>query len=875
MKEIENFSGERVPPQNIEAEEAIVGGILLDPEAIGRVIEFLEPSSFYVPAHGTIYRAAMTLHCVGKPTDLLTVMDWLENNKLLESIGGQAKLVELVDRTVSAVNIDALADLVKDKAIRRQLIQAGTEIIQLGFSTADPLPEVLDQAEQKIFNLTQMRAVQGPVPVSEIVIKAYQEIEERHESHEMPGLKADFADLDAMLGGFQRADLIIIAGRPSMGKTAFSLNVAYNIAKLHQLPVLVFSLEMSKEQLVHRLLSSESGVDSNRLRAGRVEPKEWEKIFSAIQSISELPIFIDDSPNPPLMEMRSHARRLQAEHGGQLGLILIDYLQLMEGSSDNRVQEISKITRGLKGLARELNVPTIALSQLSRSVEARTNKRPMMSDLRESGCLAGDSLVTLADSGLEVPIAELVGKSGFAVWGLNVETMKQERAIVTNAFCTGVKPVWKMTTAAGNSIEATANHKFYTAKGWQRLDELCVGDSIAMVRSIPATGQRTMSDAELALLGHLIGDGCTLPRHAIQYTTREIDLAELVAMLAKEVFGDEVNPRINAERDWYQVHLPASYRLIHNVKNPITKWLEDLNVFGLRFHEKFIPPVVFSQPSEAIALFLRHLWATGGCIKPTKGKKCLYPAIYYVSSSEKLTRGVRSLLLRLNINAAVRVISQGKKGRLQYQIWLGGKSDLEIFANVIGAVGNYNKSSLEEVKLYLSNANGGNRNRDLIPNELWQTQVNIAQKYLNLTAKQMQDRLGIRYSGTTDYKYDITRERLSQVGNILEADEILKLAISDIYWDKVKEMSFFGDKMVYDLTVENLENFAAQGFYLHNSIEQDADLIMMLYRDAYYNPDTPDRDTTEIIITKHRNGPTGTVKLVFDPALTKFKNIMH
>ncbi|MEG4987593.1 replicative DNA helicase [Microcoleus sp. BR0-C5] len=861
-------------PTNIEAEEAILGGILIDPEAISRIAELLRPEFFAITAHQVIYRSALGLFLQGQPTDLMTVTTSLTDRNQLEQVGGLTKLAQLVDRTVSAVNIDQYAVLVEDKYQRRKLIEAGNNIVQLGYETATPLETVLDRAEQEIFSITQERPQQDLVSIGETLNQTFQDLENRNEGLTLPGIPCGFYDLDAMTGGFQRSDLIIVAARPAMGKTAFCTNIAHHIAAGQQkLPVAVFSLEMSKEQLVQRILSSEAKIESNRLRSGRISQNEWEPISTAIGNLSELPLFIDDTPNITVTEIRSKVRRLQAEQGGTLGLVLLDYLQLMEGSSDNRVQELSRITRSLKGLARELNVPIIALSQLSRGVEARTNKRPMMSDLRESGCLGGDSLVTLADSGLEVPIRDLVGKSGFAVWGLNSDTLKQEKAMVTNAFCTGVKPVWEMTTCLGNSITATGNHKFFTSDGWKRLDELKIGDRIATPRSIPCTEVQTMGNAELALLGHLIGDGCTLPRHTIQYRTRELDLAELVAHLAREVFGDKINPRIKRERDWYQVYLSASYRLAPNIKNQITKWLEQLEIFGLRSHEKFIPSLVFTQPQESIALFLRHLWATDGCIKPTKGKKCLYPAIYYASSSEKLARGVRSLLLRLNINAAVRVISQGKKGRAQYQVWLGGKSDIEIFANVIGAVGNYKKSSLEEVKIYLNNADSGKTNRDLIPNELWRTQVNLAQKRLGLTVKQMQDCLGMRYSATTDYKCDIGRERAYQLGNILDAEEIFKLAVSDIYWDKVREINFCGEEMVYDMTVENIESFATQGLYAHNSIEQDADLVIMLYRDEYYNPDSPDRGIAEVIITKHRNGPTGIIKLLFDAQFTCFRNL--
>lgn len=379
-----------IPPQNIAAEESILGGIMLDSEAMGRVVDLLSPAAFYVSAYQEIYRAALMLHHAGKPTDFMSVTSWLYDHNLLEKVGGENKIAQLIERTVSAVNIDRYAALVVDKYLRRQLIQAGNEIVQLGYEISMELDSVLDQAEQKIFSLTQVRPQEGLVPISETLIQTFQEIETLHEGLALPGIPSHFYDLDALTGGFGRSDLIVVAGRPSMGKTSFALAIARNIA--NQFPVAIFSLEMSKAQLVQRLLASESGVESNYLRTGRITQNQWEPLSQALGTLSELPIYIEDMPNPTVMQMRSNLRRLQAEQGGMLGLVLIDYLQLMEGSgSDNRVQELSRITRSLKGLARELNTPVVALSQLSRGVEARTNKRPMMSDLRESGSIEQDA----------------------------------------------------------------------------------------------------------------------------------------------------------------------------------------------------------------------------------------------------------------------------------------------------------------------------------------------------------------------------------------------------------------------------------------------------------------------------------------------------
>ncbi len=381
-----------LPPANIEAEEAILGGILLDPEAMGRIAELLVKDAFYVLAHQEIYNAALVLQGKGKPTDLMSVSVYLSDRNLLEKVGGTTKLAQLLNRTVSAVNIDRYANLVMEKYIRRELIVSGHEIVDLGYDNAKELEVVLDESEQKIFRLTQERPQDGLVPISETLVNTFNTIEELHQETALPGIPSGYYDIDAMTSGFSRSDLIIIAGRPSMGKTAFALCVASNIAKESKLPIAIFSLEMSREQLTQRLLSSEAKIPSNRLRSGRIAQNEFDPLVNAVGNLSELPIYIDDTANLTVMQMRSQVRRLQAQQKEPLGLVLLDYLQLMEGGdSDNRVQQLSKMTRSLKGLARELNVPIIALSQLSRGVEQRNNKRPMLSDLRESGSIEQDA----------------------------------------------------------------------------------------------------------------------------------------------------------------------------------------------------------------------------------------------------------------------------------------------------------------------------------------------------------------------------------------------------------------------------------------------------------------------------------------------------
>jgi replicative DNA helicase len=655
--------------------------------------------------------------------------------------------------------------------------------------------------------------------------------------------------------------------------TALALNMALYAAKNGN-TIGIFSLEMSAEQLVSRLLCSEARVDAHRLRTGYLNQEEWARLADALRRLCETKIFIDDTPGASVLEMRAKTRRLKAEHG--LDLLIIDYMQLMSGRGriESRQQEVSQISRDLKILAKELNVPVISLSQLSRATETRSDHKPQLSDLRESGCLAGDSLVTLADSGAEVPIRDLAGKRGFAVWALNEETMKLERAIVSNAFSTGVKPVYKMTTQLGREIRATANHKFRTFAGWKRLDELKIGERLAVPRIVPSSSTQTMSDAELALLGHLIGDGCTLPRHAIQYTTREADLAELVASLAVEVFGNQVAPRIKKERTWYQAYLSSTRHHTHKVRSAVTEWLDELGVFGLRSHEKRVPNKVFEQPQSAIALFLRHLWATDGCVRfKTAGENhSLYPAIYYASSSKELATNVQSLLLRIGINARLSRISQGEKGRDQFTVNVKGKSDIEKFVNFISAVGQYKRTSIEEVKNFIANS-PGNKTTDLIPNEVWREYVFPTMQKIGITSQQMMASLNVSYHGNRIYNQNVSRERATRIAQAIDSLQLMRLAESDVYWDEILKIEIDGDEDVYDLTVGVRHNFISCNIYTHNSIEQDADVVCFIYRDEVYNPTDENRGTAELIVGKQRNGPTGSVPLAFLKEFTRFENM--
>jgi len=1215
---------ERLPPQSLEAEQAVLGALLVSGDGVSRIVDLLQPEAFYRKAHTIIYAAMLDLYEGNEPIDIVTVSQFLTDEGKLELVGGRQYITDLSLSVATTANLEYYARVVQEKSILRMLIKAGTEIVGSCYEETDA-DVALDRAEHMIFTLAQKRELQQLVHVKHVVETSFAQIEERYEKRDsLSGVPSGFYDLDAMTSGFQPSDLVIIAARPSMGKciawdseivladgsiaiiediykaghanlltlgddlkfsltqpdnfvddgikpvyrvttrsgrtiettlahpfltragwlrlenikvgsqiamprnipvfgskemrdcevklmalvtadgslrdgevsftnrnpqlqedfekavaelqgidtlkkvvgdhtyqtrrvgisprptwmgntpisewcesvglvvsgaanevpsaiftlpkkqlslflnrlfaassrvsidangklqiayvtaserlarqiqhlllrfgvvasvnrrvrfierrkqtfqldiedqesidnfvtrigifgveelktqasskpaeqdypsdlywdeivsiesnsckqvydltipethnfvandicvhnTALVLNLAQQAAVENNIPVAIFSLEMSKESLVMRMLCSTAEIDANRLRTGHMHTSDWTKLAAAMGRLGEAPIFIDDSALVNALEIRAKCRRLKSELGG-LGMVIIDYIQLMQGrkSTDNRVQEVSEISRSLKQLAREINVPVLALSQLSRAVEQRQNKRPMLSDLRESGCLSGDTLIHLPDTGEQVRIDSLVGKKGFRVLALNPNTYKLEPREVENAFCTGVKTTYRLTTRLNRTIKATANHKFFTLDGWKRLDELKPGEALAMPRTIASPQGASMSLAEVSLLGYLIGDGCTLARHSMQYTSADEDLANDAVRLAKEVFGDKLSPRIVKERTWFQVYFSSTEKLAPGKRNPLAAWLDELGVFNLRSKEKRLPDKLFCQPQEVVAEFLKHLWSTDGCIAISSK----LPRIFYASSSEQLARDVQSLLLRLSINARVVRVPQGAKGADQYHVAITGKPDQLIFLTEVGVKDERRQPIIEEI-LNLFDSRIANTNRDVIPKSAWSMLVEPARVVAGVSTRELHDRIGTAYSGTSLYKSSMSRERAGRVALAVDSEPLRALSESDIYWDEIVSIEELGTESVYDLTVAEHHNFVANNIVVHNSIEQDADLVMFIYRDEYYNPETDRRGEAEIIVAKQRNGPTGTVDLLYHGAITRFLNKVH
>ena len=470
MSNFELSDLETILPYNLLAEKLVLGSILTIPESILVVSEKLPIEAFYLQNHQIIYKALLILYAEGRTIDYINLITWIQDNGFLTKIGGAHVLLDLLNQINKASNLEEYIALIYEKYLRRSLIKLGEEIIESGYLTEIPLETIFSKIEQSFFLLSETKSTKNLISVEQGLQQVLKEIEKGLKVPQLPGLKTNFIEFDIITQGFQNSDLIIIAGRPSMGKTAFAFNLAKNIVQNHDTGVVFFSLEMTRQQLLYRLLASEVEITNTRLRSSRIKETEWLKINNTIVNLSKLKLFIDDTPNLSIGEIKLKIKTINLEVEKQIGLIIIDYLQLLEGieQNANRVQELSKITRALKNLARDLNIPIIVLSQLSRNVESRINKRPILADLRESGCI---------NFFFKNKFAKInqVKKNSIFCWTGNLIS----KQVIFNIKLTGQKPIYRLETNLGWSILISSGHKILTNKGWKKIDQLIINDFVS------------------------------------------------------------------------------------------------------------------------------------------------------------------------------------------------------------------------------------------------------------------------------------------------------------------------------------------------------------------------------------------------------------
>jgi len=1005
----------RQPPQDMAAEQSVLGGMLLSKDAIADVLERLRPSDFYRPVHQNIYDAILDLYGRGEPADAVTVAAELDRRGLLRRVGGAPYLHTLISTVPTAANAGYYATIVAEKAILRRLVEAGTRVVQYGYAGAEgaDVAEIVDRAQAEIYEVAERRSSEDFVPLEDLLQPTMDEID-AIASHGgiARGVPTGFTDLDEVTNGLHPGQMIIIAARPGMGKAlalktplptptgwttmgdvavgdelldadgrptrvlaatdillgrpcyevefsdgtvivadaehlwptnagvrttaqlrcgldriapagsvaqaggrgtallapALSLtsvrrvpSVAVrcvqvdNPARLYlagrgmvpthnstlaldfmrscsiknRMASVIFSLEMSKSEIVMRLLSAEAKIKLGDMRSGRMTDDDWTRLARRMSEISEAPLYIDDSPNLTMMEIRAKARRLKQK--ADLRLVAVDYMQLMTSGKkvESRQQEVSEFSRNLKLLAKELEVPVIALSQLNRGPEQRTDKKPMLADLRESGCLTASTRILRADNGSEVTLGELM-RTGERplVWSLD-EQLRMVARPMTNVFPSGHREVFKLRMASGREVEATANHPFLTLDGWVALGDLNIGDRLAVPRRVPEpVDTQRMEDCEVILLALMIGDGSCVKNQPIRYAS--IDEANLTAVTAAAMhFG------VMAVRDEYPaarvttLRLPAPYHLTHGKRNPIAAWLDGLGLFGKRSYEKFVPQEIFALPNDQVALFLRHLWATDGSVR--WDDKAGIGRVYYASTSRRLADDIAQLLLRVGVNS--RIVRVPKKGyRDCWHVWVDRGENQNAFLTKVGVHGARGETAKQVVaNLALRMRRPGN---DTVPKEVW-ARVKRLMSERNMTDHEFATVTGTRYDGSRMWTHAPGRERLHRLSTVLDDRNLHDLATNSVFWDTIVEITSIGEHDVYDGTVPGTNNFVAQGISAHNSLEQDADMVILLHRPDAFERDDPRGGEADLILAKHRNGPTKTVTVAHQLHLSRFTNMAH
>ncbi|MBM4394536.1 MAG: replicative DNA helicase [Deltaproteobacteria bacterium] len=858
--------GDREPPNAPEAEKALLGAVLVDQTSLVTVQEQgVTPEDLFHPAHQRILEAMYRLQEQAMGVDAVTVANSLRDHGDLDTAGGVRYLMELVGVAAAPSSVEYYALIVRDKAAVRDMIGVAAATVSEGYAGDLEAKEFLDRAEQRLFQAGERRRQGAVRQLDDALDDAKSRLKVRREQQGVTGVPTEYTRLDERLLGFQPSDLVILAARPSMGKTSVALNLAMNASRIAGRHVMFVSLEMSEQQLADRLLCLQTGISSLRVREGRfLANAEVARMEEARDELRGVPLYIDDSSKLTVLEIRAKARRLKMKD--QLDMVMIDYLQLID-PADKRVsreQQISEISRSLKAMAKELRIPVIALSQLSRAPETRPgkDKRPLLSDLRE--CVTGDTLVVLAD-GSRTPIRDLVGTAP------KVVAVAGGRLVRTRAECVwsvGRRPVWRVRLASGRTVRATADHRLLGWEGFRKVADLAPGDRLALARHLPEPLEpEEWQDSRVVLLGHLIGDGSYLPHQPLRYTTASEKNSRAVYEAAIEL-GSTVT-RCPGRGNWHQLVIAGNGNRWHPAG--VGKWLRDLGIWGQRSPDKRVPAAAFRLSNRQVALLLRHLWATDGTISPRRTGRGS-SAIAFSTCSPGLAADVAALLLRLGIVARVRQPTAAAGS--VWSVSVSGADEQRRFLERVGAFGPRAAPACEMEGILA--AVRASTNVDTLPREAWGEVVGAG-----LSQRAMACSRGTAYGGSSHFSFSPSRSVAAEYAWLVGSDRLADAATDDLFWDEVVEVRPDGEDEVFFLTVPGAATWLADGVTSHNSgaIEQDADVVMFLYRPEYYEREEEKKAEVkgilEIIIAKQRNGPTGTVCLHFESETMRVANLLE
>ena len=846
---VETRAPDRQVPFDEAAEQQVLGSLLIDRDAIFKVADLLRVDDFYIARHQRIYDAAQALLERRERIDPLTIQMELARREELDRAGGQAYLRALAEGVPTAAEIDRYGRIVRDRAILRRLLGAATSIAADAYDEPTDIALALDRAEQRLFALRDESANAQLRHITASLQSNYEHLTDRMERpFEVSGIPSGFREVDYYTEGFTIGDLIVLAARPSVGKTSLALGMSFNVARRGH-PVLLFSLEMDAKQIVSRYLALNSRMDLLALRTGNIIDTD------AAAALHGLPVFIDDTPGISIMELRTKARR--ASTHAKIEVIIVDYLQLVRsgGHEENRVQEIATITRNLKSLARELGVVVIGLSQLSRAA-GDSGGEPKLSTLRE--CVTGETIVCLGD-GRRVPISELVGTCPDV---LSIENDRIVTARADRVWSVGKRPVFKVRLTSGRSIRATAEHRLRTFGGWLHVRDLRTGDRLAIARRLPEPRSTIEWPSDrVGLLGQMIGDGSYLKNAPMRYTTSSEENSQFVAAAAINEFDSKVT-RYPQVGNWHQLLISGNGNRWHPAG--VNAWLRELGIFGQRSHQKRVPRDAFLLAKTQLAILARHLWATDGSIGVyNRGGH----SVYYATNSVGLAADVAALLLRFDI--VTRTVRVDEAGYLPgYQVHVSGTEAQRRFIDVIGTFGP--RVGPAATLMAATVAIVPNTNVDTVPREVFGL-VRARMREAEITTREMARLRGTSYGGIGHFTFSRSRAHLATYAVLLEDSELMGLATNDLFWDEVIDILPDGEELVYDLTVPDTACWLADGIVSHNSgaLEQDSDIVIMLWKDREETPAGAPR-LINGAVAKNRNGPTGSFQLLFESEQAKF-----